>query len=206
VSKADVNSVRLAPIVLVVGAGLVLGIPLGELAGYLPEPWYLLTQTWTPWVVASFFVAYLFRSAAASIVAGISVIAIGLLSYVAYKAIAYGAFSIRPLGAEVPYLIVFGLGVGAIAGGGAALARDERPWLRAVGWGVPAAAAVAETVSIITGVRDYGVLIALVVGIVAVLVLIAGWLNASPLRLVATTTLMSLCALAVVVVDRSPLY
>ena len=188
------------------GAGLFLGIVVGEWLHFLPRPWSVLAQTWTPWIVVPFFGGYLFRSVAGSVFAGIAVIAIGVLSYVTYKAIAYGAFSNQALAAEVPYLIAFGLIAGVIAGGAGALARDERPWLRAVGWGIPAAAAVAEAVAIVAGIVEAGVSVAFAIGIVAALVLVAGWSNASPPRLIASTTLLAACGLVVAVVDRSPLY
>src|SRR5207249_4128919 len=86
----------LVPVYVVV-AGTVLGVLLAELAGYLPRPWFFLSQMWTPWLLAGFVAGCLCRRPIAGALAGTSVLGAGLAAYVSYKVTQYGAYSVRPL-------------------------------------------------------------------------------------------------------------
>ncbi len=197
------NSFRLGPIAFVGAAALVLGIAVAELAGYLPGRLTFLSQTWTPWLVSGFIAGSLFRRGAASVLAGVSVIFLGLGVYVVFKVTAYGGFSVRPLSVELDYFALYGTALGTIMGAAGALARDERLWVRAAGWGVPAAVATTETVAISTEFLPFGREVAAVVGAVAVLFFAIGATRATVARMAATTAVFSACGFGVFLLQRA---
>jgi Family of unknown function (DUF6518) len=104
------------PIMFVIVVGIFLGIPVAELTGFLPPPWYFLAQLAAPWLVASFVAGYLCRRVSGAAIAGSTVLAVGLVSQVAYKTIVYGAYSVRPLMNVIGYWVILALGLGSFMG------------------------------------------------------------------------------------------
>jgi hypothetical protein len=171
-------------------------VPIAELTGYLPSPWYLLAQIATPWLVASFWAGYLCRRAIAGATAGTAVIIVGLISHVAFKSIAYGSSSVRPLLDVIVYWTILGVCLGSAMGVAGVLSHSDLTWIRAYAWALPSAVAAVEAVAIAMGLLSYGVKIAGVVGVSASLMFVIGAARSNVERVAVAGISLVVCGLA----------
>jgi hypothetical protein len=79
------------------------------------------------------------------------VIIVGLISHVAFKSIAYGSSSVRPLLDVIVYWTILGVCLGSAMGVAGVLSHSDLTWIRAYAWALPPAVAAIEAVAIAMG-------------------------------------------------------
>jgi Family of unknown function (DUF6518) len=196
-SEVASRSEHLLAVPFVIVVGIFLGIPVAELAGFLPPPWHLFAQLATPWLVASFFAGYLSRRMPGGALSGISILIVGLVSQVAYKTVVYGGNSVRPEQEVAIYWALLAICLGAAMGAAGVVARSDRTWFRAFAWALPTTVATIEMLAISLGRLSYGWRIAVVIGVAAALLFVVGAARSRLLPMFAATATLLLCGFTV---------